>query len=75
MEGLLPAGGLRGTEGYYELLNVLNDPENENHAEMLEWSRMQMYSEEYDVDYVNELLETALDYEPIAWSNPRGNSS
>jgi hypothetical protein len=26
-----------------------------------------MYSEEYDVDYVNELLETALDYEPIAW--------
>lgn len=66
-KGYCPPEDCGGIEGYYELLNVLNDPENENHAEMLEWSRMQMYSEEYDVDYVNELLETALDYEPIAW--------
>ena len=67
MEGYCPPEDCGGIEGYYELLNVLNDPGNENHAEMLEWSRMQMYGEEYDVDYVNELLETALDYEPIAW--------
>lgn len=64
-KGLCPPEDCGGIDGYYELLEVLNNPDDENHAEMLEWSEMQMYSDEYDEEEVNELLETALDYEPI----------
>ena len=46
-----------GPWGYGELLDILNDPEHEEHEDMLEWVGGHFDSEEFDLDSVNRDLE------------------
>jgi hypothetical protein len=56
----LPTRGLRGVWGYEHLREVLADPADEEHREMLEWLGLQTAAEfdpaRFDVDEVNRTL-------------------
>lgn len=45
-----------GVWGYQELLEVLKDPENPGHDEMLDWLGGEFDPEEFDLEGVNEVL-------------------
>lgn len=63
-KGICPPEDCGGIYGFHEFMLAWNDTENEQHEEMREWGEMQMFEDEYDLEYVNELLEDALNYEP-----------
>ena len=45
-----------GIYGYYRLLEILADPKNPQHEDMLEWVGDEIDPKEFDVDFVNEML-------------------
>ncbi|MCH1981311.1 plasmid pRiA4b ORF-3 family protein [Ruminococcus sp. OA3] len=51
-KGNCPIEDSGGLYGYYECLDIMNDPQHPQHDEMQEWAREQGY-ESYDMDAVN----------------------
>src|SRR3989304_2463809 len=45
-----------GTSGYYKFLKVIQDPENPEHEDMLEWAGGSFDPEAFDLDEINRLL-------------------
>ncbi len=50
-----------GIYGYYELLEALDNPSHPQHSEFTRWIENIGYSDEYDVDTVNEILKGITD--------------
>lgn len=51
-----PLEDVGGVPGYYEFLEVLNDPSHEEHQAMLEWCGGSFDPEAFDLDEVNQRL-------------------
>ena len=52
-----------GPFGYIELLNILNDPDHEEHESMKEWAGADFDPEDLDVQLINDILHTEFDDE------------
>ena len=50
-----------GVTGYFELQRVLADPDDEEHAHLVEWARAEYDPEAFDLDQVNDALRRILD--------------
>ena len=55
-KGACPPEDCGGVWGYQELLEVLQDPENPEHEEMLDWLGGEFDPEEFDLEGVNQML-------------------
>jgi Plasmid pRiA4b ORF-3-like protein len=56
-ENACPPDDVGGPHGYAQLLEVLSDPEHEEHGRMLEWARGPFDSTEFDLANTNALLQ------------------
>lgn len=54
-KGDTPYEDCGGIEGYYHLLNILENPFHPEHKQMKEWTE-QHFTKQYDMDYVNKKL-------------------
>lgn len=50
-----------GVDGYYEVSDALNNPSDPQNKEILKWLKKIHYSNEYDIEYVNEAMTDILD--------------
>lgn len=56
-KGDTPYEDCGGIHGYYELLNILENPDHPQYEDMSRWVEGHFH-QDYDMDYVNEVLET-----------------
>lgn len=61
-KGECPVEDCGGIGGYYECLEVINNPNHPENQERMEWMEMQGYSQEYDIEAVNENLRISCYY-------------
>ncbi len=54
-----------GPFGYDDLLNILNDPDHDEHESMKEWAGPDFDSEEFDVELTNFILHAEIDNEDL----------
>lgn len=58
-KGACPIEDCGGIEGYYNCLDIMNNPAHTEYTETVKWTKSQMYMEEYDMEAVNgDLRET-----------------
>lgn len=61
-KGDCPVEDCGGIEGYYEYLEIIDDPAHPEYEERIAWMKSQGYPSEYDMDYVNEELKQRFFY-------------
>lgn len=59
-KGNCPPEDCGGIWGYYDKLSIMEDEDDPEHEEIVEW--MEGYPEEYDMEYVNEVLKNVYFY-------------
>ena len=57
-KGACPMEDCGGIGGYYECLEIMADENHPEHEMRCEWAESQGYEPEYDMEYVNEILES-----------------
>lgn len=61
-KGDCPIEDCGGIDGYYECLDIISNPDNEEYEARLEWMKDQGYPNEYNVEFVNIDLKQQFSY-------------
>lgn len=62
-ENACPPEDVGGVWGYADFLEAINDPDHEQHEDMLEWAGGEFDPQEFDLDLVNKRLKVRQNYE------------
>lgn len=62
-ENACPPEDVGGVWGYADFLEAINDPDHEQHEEMLEWVGEEFDPQEFDLDLVNKQLKVRQNYQ------------